>query len=56
MGSVDNVERGENIQRGLNPVAGQTGRRVPPWLIALASPEFAVIRPGYVPRRFTTSQ
>ena len=56
MGRVDNVGRGENIQRGVNPVAGRTGRRVPPWLIALAPPEFAVIWPGYVPRRLTTSQ
>jgi hypothetical protein len=55
-GSVDNVKRGKNIQRGVNLVAGRPGRRVPPWLIALASPEFAVIRPGYVPRCLTTSQ
>jgi hypothetical protein len=44
------------ISSARNPVAGWTGRRVPPWLIALASPEFAVIRPGYVPRCLTTSQ
>jgi hypothetical protein len=40
----------------VNPVAGRTGRRVPPWLITLASPEFAIIWSGYVPRRFTTSR
>jgi hypothetical protein len=53
---MDNIRCGENIQRGVNLVAGWTSRRVPPWLVTLASPEFAVIRPGYVPQRFTTSQ
>jgi hypothetical protein len=33
-----------------------TGRRVPPRLIALASPEFVVIRSGCVPQSLTTSQ
>jgi hypothetical protein len=41
-GGVDNVGAGENIRWGVNPVAGRTGRHVPPRSVALASPDLVV--------------
>jgi hypothetical protein len=34
--------QGESIRGGVNPVTGQTGRRVPPRSVTLASPELTI--------------